>query len=173
MQKTSKKVQILVVCLMSASLGLTIAYFGVYMVIASIFLMGVIAVMYDYYLSQAIVKFPRKCDECGRGMFEGYCIDQGTEYYCSDKCLHKHYTHKEWLDMYEDGGDSYWTTWELDDDDYWYEGTSNGIVTECESEEFKNGGEILCDDDVDRSGIEECKRRVEDLIEEIKGGFKR
>lgn len=28
--------------------------------------------------------------------------------------------------------------------------------------------EILCDDDVDRSGIELCKRYVEDLMEDLK-----
>ena len=27
--------------------------------------------------------------------------------------------------------------------------------------------EIFCDDDVDRSGIEECKRRTEDLFKEL------
>lgn len=45
-------------------------------------------------------------------MIVGYCIDSGLKYYCSDECLHKHYTKEEWLDMYEDGGDSYYTEWE-------------------------------------------------------------
>ena len=31
----------------------------------------------------------------------------------------------------------------------------------------KTKEEILCDDDVDRSGIEECKRRTEDLFKEL------
>ena len=59
----------------------------------------------------------RICSECKVKMNQGYCIDAGLEYYCSDKCLHKHYTEEEWLDMYEDGGDSYWTEWEEDEED--------------------------------------------------------
>lgn len=58
----------------------------------------------------------RICSECKEKMIEGYCIDAGLEYYCSDECLHKHYTEKEWLDMYEDGGDSYYTEWEEDEE---------------------------------------------------------
>ena len=55
----------------------------------------------------------RKCSECGKAMSEGYCIDYGLEYYCSDECLHKHYTDEEYKEMYDDGnGDSYWTEWE-------------------------------------------------------------
>ena len=54
----------------------------------------------------------RYCDECGKKMNKGYCIDNGCEYYCSDKCLHKHYTEEEYLDLYNDGeGDSYWAEW--------------------------------------------------------------
>lgn len=49
-------------------------------------------------------------------MTEGYCIDNGCEYYCSDECLHRHYTEEEYLDMYNNGeGDSYWTVWDCDD----------------------------------------------------------
>lgn len=55
----------------------------------------------------------RECSECGKGMTEGYCIDNGLEYYCSEECLHKHYTEEEYLEMYDNGnGDSYWTMWE-------------------------------------------------------------
>ena len=58
----------------------------------------------------------RTCSECSKQMSEGYCIDNGYEYYCSDECLHKRYTEEEYLDMYDSGeGDSYWTTWECDD----------------------------------------------------------
>lgn len=54
----------------------------------------------------------RICKECGNHDFmAGYVVDGGGEYYCSDECLHKHYTEQEWLDMYEDGGDSYYTEW--------------------------------------------------------------
>jgi hypothetical protein len=67
----------------------------------------------------AYKKYARTCDECGAGMNEGYCIDSGCEYYCSDACLHKHYSPKEWEEAYADGdGDSYWTTWYEDPDEY-------------------------------------------------------
>jgi hypothetical protein len=54
----------------------------------------------------------RKCNVCGKRMKEGYCIDGGAEYYCSEPCLHTKYTKRQWNNMYEDGGDSYWTEWE-------------------------------------------------------------
>lgn len=55
----------------------------------------------------------RHCTECGAEMREGYVIDDGAEYYCTDACLHKHYTPDEWDAMYDDGeGSSYWTAWE-------------------------------------------------------------
>jgi hypothetical protein len=56
----------------------------------------------------------RSCDECNKDMTEGYVIDGGAEYYCSEVCLHKHYTPEEWAEMYDDGNtDSYWTEWEI------------------------------------------------------------
>lgn len=54
----------------------------------------------------------RKCSHCGKEMKEGYVIAGGLEYYCSDECLHKHYTKEEWQEMYDDDGDNYWTEWE-------------------------------------------------------------
>jgi hypothetical protein len=60
----------------------------------------------------------RTCKECGKHMTEGYCIDGGREYYCSDVCLHKTYTPKDYAEMHDDGeGDSYWTEWEDEDDE--------------------------------------------------------
>lgn len=53
----------------------------------------------------------RICDECGKPMIEGYVVD-GCDAYCSDECLHKHLTDKEFNHLYNDGnGDTYWTTW--------------------------------------------------------------
>lgn len=55
----------------------------------------------------------RTCSECNKEMNEGYCIENGFEYYCSDECLHEHYTDEEFEELYDDGnGDSYWTEWE-------------------------------------------------------------
>jgi len=44
----------------------------------------------------------RKCDECGKPMREGYCIESGCNYYCSAKCLHKHYSVNELVHFYRD-----------------------------------------------------------------------
>lgn len=74
----------------------------------------------------AYKKYARECDECGKGMNEGYCFDGGRAYYCSDECLHKHFTPEEWQEMCDDDDDddalepseSYWTTWDEDPDEY-------------------------------------------------------
>jgi hypothetical protein len=66
----------------------------------------------------AYKKYARECDECGKGFNEGYCVDGGSFYYCSDECLHKHYTAEEWEEMCADDGDSYWGRWDEDPDEY-------------------------------------------------------
>lgn len=53
----------------------------------------------------------RVCSECGQIMFDGFVINGGDEYYCSEQCLHKHYTEEEYLEMYSDDGDTYYTQW--------------------------------------------------------------
>ena len=67
----------------------------------------------------AYKKYARECNACGKGMNEGYCIEGGMEYYCSDACLHTEITHEEYMELYADGeGDSYWTDWSEDPDEY-------------------------------------------------------
>ena len=54
----------------------------------------------------------RVCSECGKPMYEGYCIENGAEYYCSEECLHKNLTDEEYENLYDEGrGDSYYTSW--------------------------------------------------------------
>lgn len=54
----------------------------------------------------------RVCSECGKPMYEGYCIEDGAEYYCSDECLHKNLSDKQFEKLYDEGrGNSYWTSW--------------------------------------------------------------
>ena len=63
-------------------------------------------------LLKIINNHPRLCNICSKPMDEGYCIENGMEYYCSDECLHEVYDDDEWQLMYEDGnGDSYWSEW--------------------------------------------------------------
>lgn len=52
----------------------------------------------------------RICSECKQNMTQGYMIGDGDEYYCCDKCLFKHYTPKEWREIYE-SENGYWTEW--------------------------------------------------------------
>ncbi len=60
----------------------------------------------------------RTCSECDKKMMEGYVIDGGLDYYCSDECLHKHFTEEEWEEMYDEGNsESYWTEWEEEDEE--------------------------------------------------------
>lgn len=55
----------------------------------------------------------KTCSECNKTMTEGYCIEGGLDYYCSDDCLHKHISSETYEALYDDGdGDSYWTSWE-------------------------------------------------------------
>ncbi len=64
-------------------------------------------------LSTLELTYKRICYECGKPMDEGYCIDSGREYFCSDECLHKRYTPEEWAEMCGQGKtESYWTKWE-------------------------------------------------------------
>lgn len=53
----------------------------------------------------------RVCSECGALMHEGYCVDMGYAHYCSDKCLHKHFTDEEWCEECKTNSQSYWTDW--------------------------------------------------------------
>lgn len=53
----------------------------------------------------------RVCSKCGSLMHEGYCVDMGDSYYCSDKCLHIDYTEKQWEEEYNSNDQSYWTQW--------------------------------------------------------------
>jgi hypothetical protein len=54
----------------------------------------------------------RVCSECGKPMTEGFCIEDGAEYYCSEECLHKNMTEEEYENLYDEGrGNSYYTSW--------------------------------------------------------------
>ena len=80
--------------------------------ISARFKKGNIIKLNENYKLERFKMSDRFCDVCGKEMHEGFVIDGGCEYYCSEECLHKHYTPKEWEEMYNDDGDSYWTEWE-------------------------------------------------------------
>lgn len=53
----------------------------------------------------------RRCSECGKLMREGYCVDMGVAYYCSEDCLHSDFTDEEWAEECESNDQSYYTEW--------------------------------------------------------------
>ena len=58
------------------------------------------------------LEYVRVCTHCGKPMGWGYCIEGGCEYYCSEECMHQHYSEEEWLALCDDGkGESYYTAW--------------------------------------------------------------
>ena len=81
------------------------------------------------------ILYARKCSECSKGMNDGYVIDDGSSYYCSEECLHKHYTADEWADLYSDDGSNYWTEWE-DENDYEFVEIT-GVLHELDNELIK------------------------------------
>jgi hypothetical protein len=61
----------------------------------------------------------RICSHCDLVMMEGYCIEDGLENYCSDKCLEENMTREQFEALYAEGeGSSYYTDWyEVEDED--------------------------------------------------------
>lgn len=86
----------------------------------------------------------RICKICGKSMMEGYCIDNGLEYYCSDECLHKVYSAEEWEELYDDGnGDSYWTEWCAEDVSEKWRCNICGELLDIDEDFFDDVEEIL------------------------------
>ena len=52
----------------------------------------------------------RICSHCGEKMIDGFVIYDGDYYYCSEKCLHQHFTEEKYLELYEEDA-AYWTQW--------------------------------------------------------------
>lgn len=51
----------------------------------------------------------RRCSQCDNLMREGYCLDMGLAYYCSDDCLHTEFTEQEWEEECNTNDQSYYT----------------------------------------------------------------
>ena len=60
------------------------------------------------------MKDKRICEVCGCEMTEGYLVDEGAEYYCSDACLYTRYTEDEVEAAVcgeNSSGEICWTAW--------------------------------------------------------------
>lgn len=64
------------------------------------------------------MRYAHTCSVCGKGMSEGYVVDEGMEHYCSDECLNQLYTPEQWAVMAggDDNESNYWTEWEDEED---------------------------------------------------------
>lgn len=66
-------------------------------------------------------KFRRYCEFCGRGMNEGYLVDNSLTY-CSERCARMDLSDAKFeelmarLEADEDFDGIYWTEWEEDDE---------------------------------------------------------
>jgi hypothetical protein len=76
-------------------------------------------------------KFARKCDVTGDGMNEGYCIGDGDMYIKHEKDLLEYlrqnqghddsWTDEQTLEHFYEEGHYFYTDWEVDEDDSWFE----------------------------------------------------
>lgn len=54
----------------------------------------------------------RRCSRCGKLMRDGFCVDMGRNYYCSEACLQTQFPDDEnWWKECKDNPQSYYTTW--------------------------------------------------------------
>lgn len=59
------------------------------------------------------LKEERLCSQCDSTMKEGFYFESDGTQYCSEDCLKKVISWKEYLKIYDNGkGDAYWTSWE-------------------------------------------------------------
>jgi len=54
--------------------------------------------------------YPRKCDECGMGMDEGYVLHD-VQTFCSKECFFD----AVWIDYLYKHGLVYWTSWHIEE----------------------------------------------------------
>ena len=52
----------------------------------------------------------RICSHCGKVMIDGYLIDEGAAYYCSDECLYSNMTEEEYQELYKEDI-AFYTEW--------------------------------------------------------------
>jgi hypothetical protein len=105
-------------------------------------------------------RFPRKCDATGVGMHAGFVAVDGLSHFSEKKYLitflrangYEDYMSDEMLleDAYEND-DYYYTEWDIDDCDSWYErGDYGHLVLYTAQESAVRGIYVLYDDDKDR-----------------------
>lgn len=106
-------------------------------------------------------RFPRRCDATGLGMHVGFVVSDGMYHFSEEKYL------IEWLRGREDvdpelsdefllekafaEDEYYYTEWDIDDSDYWYEyGVYGHLVMVSEQESVLKDVYVLYDEDRDK-----------------------
>ena len=71
----------------------------------------------------------RSCSKCDKIILQGYCIEGGFEYACSDECLYNLISKEEFEELISDNNsETYYTEWtELDENGHVYGGFKNAI----------------------------------------------
>lgn len=72
-------------------------------------------------------KFARVCSATGRGMNEGYCFGDGEEYFINENDAYDYALsigYKGLQDAFDDDA-YYYTEWNVEDDDVWYDAEGN------------------------------------------------
>ena len=81
-------------------------------------------------------KFARKCSATGKGMNEGYCVNDGDLYFSEEQHLVKWLRDRN-VDETSELSDEYilneayqldeyyWTEWDAEDEDEWYDNDGN------------------------------------------------
>lgn len=114
--------------------------------------------------------YHEKCSHCGKLMNEGYLIEGGLAYFCSEKCMSHYLTQDQFEKMYGDGeGETFWTGWE-DKDDWNYDAYGNkveGEICEPDTRSFPDVDLKQLQEGISAVGGIKCKDEVVRQIEEM------
>jgi|13_taG_2_1085334.scaffolds.fasta_scaffold02709_16 hypothetical protein len=85
---------------------------------------------------QTIIKYARKCDITGKGMNEGYCIQDGLMYVKNDFDMLQHIVDETDYDSIEDAYEDdyyYFTDWfdTIDEEEEWYTEDGSLMKSDC------------------------------------------
>ena len=107
-------------------------------------------------------KFARKCDATGKGMNEGYCIQDGGMYIHSEVDMLKHLEEHTAYESMEEAFQNeycYWTEWtDLDEDGYYL---ADGTFIDTEEDEVEED-----EDEVEMSEADKREQREIDAFED-------
>lgn len=72
-------------------------------------------------------KFARKCSITGRGMNDGWCINEGDMYVHEETDMLRHLKETDYATLQEayNDGYCYWSEWDADDDDTYFDAEGN------------------------------------------------